>query len=345
MSKYLVAPYLFQVTPRGKHGAPAMPSDNIDGMNTSLRSSTGEILSALLTKQKLLDHSDNNKEYEIRSLQDSGGKAFLLTVAPGRRGLESDIVTPTGTTTARSAKDAEFIPLRHVIYFPDNSYSAIIFAERFGGYGVITFLRTCIIHTMRERFLSLTTRIDPLTHLAALNQANYKKIAFKTPTKGDASGKLMDFGNSLDIELSIKHPRKVKDLTTKDGKISRHKVFGVLRTESSSSGLKPPSAKNGWDVSLTLELKNGQTRTVDLDDDGPALVYPLSGAMLSNGKQVTTSSRPSDDDFLSVCDEILGEIQGQYNITSSTRVKSTGVFKSWTSSSRDPWEVRYHDGT
>lgn len=344
MSRYLVAPYLFQIKARGIHGSPAMPIDNIDGKNTSLQAATGEILSALLTKQEFFDHLDGNKQYEIRDLQNYAGKAFLLTVAPGRRGLESDIVTPTGQKTARTAKDAEFIPLRHLVFFPDNSYSAIIFAERFGRYGVLTFLRTCMYQTMVERFAALTTRIDPLTHLAALTQASYKKIAFKTPAKGDASGKLMDFGNSIDIELTVKHPRKVQDLITQDGKLSRHKVFGVLRDESSSSGLKPPPVKAGWDVSLTVELKNGQTRTFDLDDDGPALVYPLSGAVLSNGTLVPSSTRPSDDDFLSVCNEILSDVEGQYGITSSSRVGDSSIFKSWKSSNPNPWKVRYHDG-
>ncbi|WIV44523.1 hypothetical protein [Glutamicibacter nicotianae] len=266
-----------------------------------------------------------------------------MVIEPGRRGLESEIRGDGKPGFKRSSKDSEFIPLRHIIIFPENSHTAIVFAERFGHYGVITFLRTCFQSVFMRRLSTVTMDFDPLTTLSALRNATYKKLSFRAPRRKNPDGTLLDFAPSVGIHVDLKKQKRVKDLETNNGSIDANKVFGVLKDEMRSSGMTAPVDSTGWSSAITVEMVNGQERTFDVDNDGPALVYPLNGAEV-NGETVPGGIRPSDEVFVAVCNEILEQIEGQYEVSSTTRLPKLTKYLDWESSHYDSWEVDYYDG-
>ena len=344
MAKYVVAPYIIQTKAKGLRGAKAKGLDDINGQGLSLIEALGKILAPMYKRtESYKDPRDPGKEFGLTSLKIVEGLAYLVVIEPGRKGLESEIRKSGALPYKRGTKDAEFIPLRHLIYFPPNSHTAIVFAERFGNYGVITFLRTCFYQVFMDKLPDVTMDFDPMTTLSALRNATYKKLNFKAPRPRDSNGAYLDYAPTVGIEVSLRHQRRIKDLQTEDGTIDSAKVFGVLQDETKATGLNAPSDSSGWSSSMTVEMLNGQERTFAIDDDGPALVYPINGAKISD-RLVPHVIRPEDDDFIAICQQILADIQGQFEITSSNRLPTRSSFVDWEPDIQDPWEVRYYDG-
>ena len=343
MTKYLVAPYVIQTKARGSRGGALRSIDNLDGRGLSLMTAIGHVLGSMVERDEpYQDTTDPNKMYELNEVRVSEGRAFLLSVEPGRRGLQSTVRRQEGSRFTRRTDDTEFVPLRHLIYFPPGGYSALLFAERFGRMGAITFLRTCLHTAFREHFAPLTMTIDPLTTLQALETATYKKLSFKAPRPKDPSGRLLDFAPSVVVDVSLRHARRVKDLTTPEGTIDSSKVFGVLQNEARGSGLQLGADTAGWDAAMTVEMQSGQPRTFNIEDEGPPLVYAINGTTVG-GTQISHTSHPTVSEFLSVCQVILNDIAGQFDVRSEDRLPSDQALRAWEYTDGTPWEVTHYD--
>lgn len=348
MTRYLIAPYLVQANFRGAGTSTALPISNINGKGDSLEYALGNILKSMINRTKpYQEKADANKDYLVTAVRAAAGEAYLITVEPGRRGMQSTVRKSTGFHYNRQVGDTEYTPLRHLVYFPKNGYSAIIFAERFGRYGVMTFVRAALSQVLREKYEALTFHIDPLTTLEALDTATYKNLTFKAPKKKDSSGRFMNNAPQVAIDLAFKARRRVKSLTTADAngrdRLDAKKVFGVLRDEGPDAGISAPLDTKGWEASLTVEMDDGLPKTFKIDSDGPALVYPINGAIV-NGVKVGATSYPTDDEYLAVCQRIVDDIAGQYNLTSQTMLPKEGDLKPWTGSNAKSWDVTYYDG-
>lgn len=326
-----------------ERGAKAKPLDNIDGQGTTLSNAIGNVLSSMLARTNAYqDPMDANKTFMLSGVRCKSGKAYLLIVEPGRKGLQSTVRQSSGNSWTRQVGDIEYVPLRHLIYFPSHAHSAIIFAERFGRMGSMTFLKTSLIDALRSKLPALNFYVNPLTTLEALETATYKKAVFKAPRRKDASGSLLDFGSRVVIDIGFRGRRFVKDLITGSKTIDSKKVFGILTEEGENAGIRAPLDTQGWDAQLLVEMNNGQPRTFNIGESGPALVYSLSGADL-NGKTVSTTSYPSTKEFLGVCQTIMEDIAGQYDVTSADSVPPESDLPDLDGSQFTPWEVTYYD--
>ncbi|MDN3905554.1 hypothetical protein [Arthrobacter sp. YD2] len=346
MTRYLVAPYLVQANFRGDRSI-ALPIDDIDGSGETLELALGNILKSMLDRaDPYQEKADPNKDYLITEVHAVSGEAYLVTVEPGRRGMRSTVRKPSGNQYLRQVGDTEYTPLRHLIYFPKHGHSAIIFAERFGRYGAMTFLRNCFVQVLREKYEALTFHIDPMTTLEALDTATYKNLIFKAPRKKDSSGRFLDYAPQVGIDLAFKARRRVKSLTTRDSlgndRIDAKKVFGVLRTEGPDAGISAPTDTKGWEASLTVEMDDGLPKTFKIDSDGPALVYPINGATI-NGTKIGSTRYPSTDEYLAVCQSIVMDIAGQYSLTTRTKLPPEVDLKPWSGVNATPWDVTYYD--
>lgn len=342
MSNYMIAPYVFQTKIRRSNPLVAKPLANIDGTGTSLEGAVGNILAAMLKRNgPYQDKGDANKHYLLSSVRADAGVGYLLTVEPGRKGVQSRLKQQSGIVS-RTVGDIEYVALRHLIYFPPNGHTALIFAERQGNYGAISFLRPAIHQVLTEKFPALTISIDPMTTLAALETATYRDLIFKAPKKRDHNGRYLESGGRVSIRVGFRGRRKVKTLLTDGKKIDAEKVFGVLTEEGSEAGVTAPSDLNGWEASMKVEMEKGRPRTFKIDNAGPALVYAVNGATV-NGKIVGASSYPSDEQFLGVCQNIIEDISGQFDVKFGQKLPKDDKFLTWNGSQNSPWEVTYFD--
>jgi hypothetical protein len=152
----------------------------------------------------------------------------------------------------------------------------------------------------------------------------------------------LDSGGRVSIRVGFKGKRKVKDLLADGNKINAKKVYGILTEEGSEFNVSAPIDTKGWEASMTVETGNGPPRTFKIDDDGPALIYPVNGATV-NGKVVSASTYPSDEQFLGVCENIIEDISGQFDLKSGQKLPKDSKFLSWDGSQHSPWEVTYFD--
>lgn len=343
MSNYMIAPYVFQTKTRRSNPPAAKTLADIDGNKTSLETAVGNILAAMLKRDDpYQDKQDPNKHYILSSVRADAGSGYLLTIEPGRKGVQSTLKQQAGVV-ARTVGDIEYIALRHLIYFPPNGSTALIFAERHGLYGAISFLRPAIHQVLTEKFPALTTSIDAMTTLAALENASYSDLVFKAPGKRDARGRYLDSGGRVSIRVGFKGRRKVKDLLRADGnRIDAKKVYGILTQEGSEIGVSAPADTKGWEATMTVETANGRPRTFKIDDPGPALVYPVNGATV-NGKVVGASSYPTNEEFLGVCENIIKDISGQFDLKDGQKLPKDNQFVDWDGTQNSPWEVTYFD--
>lgn len=342
MSNYMIAPYVFQTKIRRSNPAVAKTLADIDGKNTGLEEATGNVLAAMLNHTTdYQDKQNPNKHYVLKSVRAVAGVGYLLKVEPGRKGIQSTIKKPTGDI-ARAVEDVEYVALRHLIYFPPNGHTALIFAERHGLYGAISFLRPALHQVLTEKFPALTFSIDAMTTLAALVNAYYSDLVFKAPGKRDASGRYLDSGSRVSIHVGFRGKRKVKDLMANGRKIDAKKVYGILTEEGSEFGVSAPTDSNGWEASMKVETGDGPPRTFKIDDTGPALIYPVNGATV-NGEFVGFSSYPTDEQFLGVCENIIEDISGQFDIVSGQKLPKNSMFLNWDGTQHTPWEVTYFD--
>lgn len=343
MSNYMIAPYVFQTKTRRSNPPVAKTLANIDGKGTSLEGAVGNILAAMLKRDlPYQDKQDLNKHFLLSSVRAQAGVGYLLTVEPGRKGVQSTLKQKEGVV-ARSVGDIEYLALRHLIYFPPNGHTALIFAERHGLYGAISFLRPAIHEVLTDKFPALTISIDPMTTLAALQAATYKNLVFKAPGKRDAAGRFLDSGGRVSIRVGFKGGRRVKDLLIADvNKIDAKKVYGILTEEGSDIGVSAPTDTKGWEASMTVETATGNPRTFKIGDAGPALIYPVNGATV-NEKIVGADVYPTDEQFLGVCENIIEDISGQFDIKSGQKLPEDSKFVSWDGSQNSPWEVTYFD--
>lgn len=342
MSNYMIAPYVFQTKIRRSNPPVARTLANIDGKNTGLEEATGNVLAAMLNRTtEYQDKQDPNKHYVLTSVRATTGAGYLLKVEPGRKGIQSTI-KKSSSVVARTVGDVEYVALRHLIFFPPNGHTALIFAERQGLYGAISFLRSALHQVLTEKFPALTFSIDAMTTLAALANASYSDLVFKAPGKRDASGRYLDSGSRVSIRVGFRGKRSVKDLMIDGEKIDAKKVYGILTQEGGEFGVSAPVDPKGWEASMKVETGNGFPRTFKIDDTGPALIYPINGAKI-NGKVVGTGSYPTDEQFLGACENIIKDIAGQFDITHGQKLPKDSEFLSWDGNQHTPWEVTYFD--
>lgn len=342
MSNYQIAPYILQAKIRGSNPANARPLDNIDGSHTSLEEAVGNVLAGMLQrKTDFEDLHDANKVYNLASVS-AGKNTYLLDIEPGRKGLQSRLKQKQ-THVSRLVDDVEYVPLRHLIYFPPSGYTAIIFAERHGKYGAISFLRASMHQALTEKFPSLTFDMPSVTTLEALKHATYNKVVFQAPRKMDAAGRYLDAGSRVLIDVGFKKTRRVSDLIIDGGsRIDSDKVFGILTSEGDRAGVKAPLDTKGWDAKLTVMMQNGLPRTYKVGSSGPALVYQVNGATV-NGTSIGASAYPSNDEFIGVCQTILGELAGQFNVKKAHKIPLESNLANWDGSQNTPWQVTHYD--
>lgn len=343
MPNYMIAPYLFQVNVRQQGKTKAQPIENIDGRGLTLAQATENVLASMLARREPYRHlSDKDKVFALDDVQAATPNAYLLHVEPGWRGLQSDLRDADGTSLfQRRTHNSEHVKLRHLIYFVPNSYSAIVFAERYGKMGAITFLRQSLISTLREKLPSLTFHIDPLTTLTGIESSKVKGMNFIAPRRRDSSGNLLDWGPRMEIRFSWRD-RGIKSVLTDAGEIDRQAVFGVLRAEAQGFGLGNPVDLSDWDALLEVKTRSGAARTFSITRSaGPGLVYPISSP--DSTDSVTGDSYPSDDQYIATCQTILTDLEGQFDISNQTKLPSRGRFQVWNGGSVTPWEVTCYD--
>lgn len=342
MPQYLVAPYLFQTKIRFERRAKAIPHDDIDGQGLSLAQAVENVAkSMLLREEPFRDLSDDNKVLALDRVKAVAPNAYLLYVEPGWRGLQSDIRDSDGSSVfQRATSNSEHVKLRHLIYFVPNSYSAIVFAERYGRMGAISFLKNSLISAARENLPNLSLHIDPLTNLSAIENASVKGMTFVAPKKHDSSGNLLDWGPRMEIRFTW-NDRKISSLLTSDKKIDAERVFGVLRSEAQGFGVGSPADVSDWDALLQVKTASGSARTFSVRSTGPGLVYPI--ALREEDKNVRDGSYPTDTEFLATCQLVLGDLTGQFDISDQTRIPGLSQFQDWDGSSATSWEVTYYD--
>lgn len=343
MSSYQIAPYLFRVKTRGQGAAASKALSNIDGSGTSLESAVGNVLASMLQRTTdYQDLQDPNKLYQLSRVRAEQGKAYFLTIEPGRKGLQSTLRQGGSVLVSRSVGDVEYVELRHLIYFPPNGHTALVFAERHGRYGAITFLRACLHQVLTEKFGALTVELPPLTTLETLESASFNRIVFQAPKKKDSSGRLIDWGPKFRIDIGFQAGRSFRDFLNPLKKIDTSKVFGILTDEVGDAGLGAPQDATDWEANLSVTMPDGRTRTFKVGGDGPALLYPLNGAMV-NGNLVSPTAYPTDDEFLGVCESILEDLAGKFDIQPGQKLPKESKLKPWDGSQSNPWEVTYYD--
>jgi hypothetical protein len=343
MTSYQIAPYIFRAKIRGENPGVSKPLANIDGGGTSLAKAVSNVLAAMLQRQTdYQDRVDPNKQFLLSSVWAKEGAAYLLRIEPGRKGLQSTL-RQAGSVVSRTVGDVEYVPLRHLIYFPPMGHTGIIFAERHGRYGAVSFLRASLLQVLSDKFTALTFSMPPLTTLEALEAATYNKVIFQAPKRRDASGRLLDYGPRVRIDVGFRGRRSVGELVADDGsKIDAKKVFGILSEEGSEAGIKAPLDTKGWDALLSVTMANGRPRTFKLGGLGPALLYPVNGATV-NGTLVSASSYPSDEEFIGVCQTVLDDISGQFDVQAGQRIPARSDLQTWNGADSTPWEVTYYD--
>ncbi|MEV7606104.1 hypothetical protein AB0N65_11750 [Paenarthrobacter sp. NPDC089322] len=342
MPQYLVAPYLFQTKIRFERRAKALPHADIDGQGLSLAQAVENVAAGMLRREEpYRDLSDTNKVFALDHVKAVAPNAYLLYVEPGWKGLQSDLRDSAGSSVfQRATSNSEHVKLRHLVYFVPNSYSAVVFAERYGRMGAVSFVRNALTSALREARPNLSLHIDPLTNLNGIENAHVKGMTFVAPRKHDPSGNLLDWAPRMEIRFRW-NDRKISSLLTQDKKIDAEQVFGVLRNEARDFGLTSPADVSDWDALLKVKTASGSARTFSVHSTGPGLVYPIT--LNRRNSNVGDDSYPSDADFLETCQLALGDLSGQFEIDEQTRIPGLDQFRDWDGSSATAWEVTHYD--
>jgi hypothetical protein len=343
VSRYFVVPYLIQVKDRRKEAGAIRPIDNVNGAGLSLREAVERVVVAMLQRSEGYNSlSDPDTKFTVtEAFSSDNHEALMVTIEPGKRGHRSRLAKADGTTVDRHTGDTEHIPLRALMYFPRDSYAAFLFIERLGRMGTVTFMRNALIPTLTWGLRYVTVKIPPITTLQALQAASIRNVVFRAPRRRDRSGKLIEYGPSVELRTSYRGGRRVKGLLTEDGrKIDRSKVFGLLQEGTEEAGVSSPLDTSDWEASLNVELPSGRPATFDMNSDGPGLVYPL---LTEVDTTVGGSRYPEPEDFLSVCQTILDDIRGQLGVGDDHNLPTASSFNHWDGTGVEPWKVTYYD--
>lgn len=329
MANYGMVPYLISMKVRYGQGDASRPIDDIDGRRTRMQDLlAGVLLDAVESGKRFVGAADSLSAYKVSSLR-RGKRVLWTTLEVGSRGIKGRLEKEAdGSVFHRDAEDSEYVDLRHVLLFPRGGHHALLFAERCGHYGAITFLARALTDSMRQHMPGVTMSVRPLTTMSALHDASINRITFKAPSKLDAAGQFLDDGGpTVEIVAKFKNERHVKDLQTDSGSIDSNKVFGVLADVlESTSGTRPlPKSLDDthWRADLGITLESGNRRTFELGSgEGPGLAYPvIAKADILKGqtsRRPTSVSHPSDDDFSDACVVALTDIDGQYGVSQSS---------------------------
>lgn len=146
MSQYSIAVYLIQVRQKGNVQNPNLILRDLDNSGTkdSLEYFI-DFFQKLITKKELKNPSDPTRVHSVESVKKLNDDFFLVSIKPGVKGVTSSINSTNGNNFNRVDSDTEYIKLRHLIYLPKNKATGLIFAERVGLHGSITFVRSRLV--------------------------------------------------------------------------------------------------------------------------------------------------------------------------------------------------------
>lgn len=321
MTKYQLVPYVVRVHVRGLP-AETRPMGSLDGGTMNFADELNGMLLAHLGKTVVQDDTAATRPHRLRI--DSVGKGdntINFVVAPGKSGIKSDIIRPDGKAVSRDFVDTEHVPLRHYLAYGPNQHEGILLAERVGGDGAITALRTLIKQTWAARHDELTITIAP-----AGDEQLWSKVLAKRPVvkyqmtrPATPDGKLSVTKKSAIYTVDVRPPGRSERWSLKSARSKAKKADRSLRSvllQDVSPVLAPgyddpedgaqSLMDEGWSVAVQLELESGQRPVVNVESDASVtLTFPII-----EGQEEPTSLPETDD--------VLAAVQ---------RLVTAGVFK------------------
>lgn len=356
MTTYQVSPYLFSARVRGSVPPDLRPLDDLDAKGTSLHSLLAKTLTAARKKGPFSFPHRDDVTYSVTTVK-AAQRSVYFVITQGSRGIESTISENGTLLHKRKPGHVEEIAFRCLAVFPKHGKHAIVALERVGNNGVAGFLQKLVPETLRTMFHDVVTEFRPLVTAAdvADTKLRLNAISFRFPEKTDPDGKRLDMGppaGFLTVNYRFRAAKKLTNFTDANNKkIEPHKVFGVLSDQLSETGFASSATgllEMGVHADMHVTLPSGNDRTFTLGvQDGPALAYGLTpGEPGVASGSVARRIRPSDQDFIRVCKEILTDIEGTYSVKESTqalceipnKAKKIAVPESW----KVVWSVPDH---
>lgn len=278
MTTYQLVPYLVSVHIARKQDE-TRPLDDIAGGKEDLATELAGLLAAHKGGLRVeAGVSQTPAQLQVDSVQ-VGQRTLYTVIAPGRSGVQSTIRRLSGETVDRNFADHELIGVRHVLFYPPNGHRAVLFAERVGNSGAITGLIRLVKAAWKTRFpetvISFEAAMSEQALAGTLAMQPIKQLVLTRPTA--PNGSLMIGGQSSTVTTAIRPPRgkkwKAKDFSqtgddSTETVLSEHGVLSavapILRPGVDPDKAAQAMIDEGWQVAVTLKLKGGTERTVNV---------------------------------------------------------------------------------
>ncbi len=345
-STYQLVPYLMQVHVRGKPSETRVISD-IDGNQLALADVLARVLDAMRGVE-FTDPDDANRKLQLTRLS-RGSRTIFAEFSPGRSGIASSIVQD-GSTFTRTVKGTEYVPVRHVFFFPQGSHAAVMLAERVGVSGAVTMASQALTRTFATYMSQLLLTIGPAVTAEVMRKLtagrDVKSLVFTRPNPRDANGKVMHIaGEQVAMEVRFKAPRRRRwgydALPKENGEVTRDSLLGLLAPHVAAAGVGADVShlrEEGWTAAMEVRLPNNTTRTIDVAaSTATTMSFPIgdedSGAV---------DDRPTDDEFKAACVATLSVFGDQYGIDSGVASQCQWSAEEWYSPD-ERWKVPWDE--
>lgn len=308
MSTYQLVPYFVSV--KLHKSDETRPLDDLFAGGEQLSSELGGMLAACSGKLLVQPRVKNPRHVRVEWVGKPDERQLNIIVSPGRSGVESRIRNRAGAETPRSFTDVELMPLRHFLIYPTGGHRAVLFCERVGGSGAVTALSDLMKSMWRAKHSTSTLEIAPAMADAAMQAVIAERpIARLRLQRTQGPNGNLAIGQ-LDVEyvLEVKPRKRGGDWRLKNFRQDNPSI-GILQemvpvlsptSELSREEAAAQLLEDGWSVGVTLKMKGGTRRTVNVEDNTSiSMSFPIVEG------EVAPGNRPDDAAVLSACKSVI----------------------------------------
>jgi hypothetical protein len=314
VSEYQIVPYTFSVHVSG-NPSELLALNNIDGAGLKVLDFIAETARAHSGSPRL-EKADSSTSLEILQIAKSE-HVVALTIGSGQRGVVATLHQNRNgkrSSTDVVEDDLTSVKVRYVFFAPPGSKKGICLIERVAQVGAVTrvgkMLRQSLLAKNDDLLFTLMPAMSPAAIEAWAEKAKVKSIVLRHTHRATGEQTTQLRGIPFTQVLEFRAPR---------GRSWLSSIFGGKLDESTQKqiitevvpnipGLSASDAEaaaaqmmeEGWQVSLGL-ARDGRRRLVSVAaQTSITMTFPAS----SKG----TAGRPSHEDFVAACQNVLKEL-------------------------------------
>lgn len=317
MAEYSLTPYLFSVAKKYK------PDESRKMVNLSENpdlTATEFVTNCFLS----LVGEENPREFgsaDSRLLEGVDVLAYedqvLFKMRVGVTGFTSSLdLSSIGTSAPRKHSDPEWFNLRAMFVNVPGSRKGLLVVERVANYSAYGVLSETLKTAARSNLQDTTIKFEPIQDLKAVGQdlsdMLTKAIEFRTmvnPERSDVADRAAGEDKIQPLEKVARPAMKRYTKFVQRGGLG---IFGLFRGKtveelSEQFGYLPDPGES-TEIVATVEDQTGKTRTISIQNEETASVSFTI-------ERQNQDSEPTDEEFLTTVDEVVGVLSTYINMT------------------------------